>query len=138
MSQTKGSTPQGATYAIVPVHPGPLGGGYIGYFNDYDSALQENMGGPLCVAPLLGGHVYKPNMQIKGTCIINKGPHASTTCIKLQHMGGDRVLGIPRSDPDYYGRLLHTAEVLVEKVRAHAAVCRTKLGDRVERAVDQA
>eukprot|EP00976_Prorocentrum_cordatum_P102771 1193203-Prorocentrum_minimum.AAC.2 len=58
----------GATYATVPVHPGPLGGGYIGHFDDYDSALQENMGAPPCIDPLLCGYVYKPNMQMKGTC----------------------------------------------------------------------
>eukprot|EP00976_Prorocentrum_cordatum_P092023 1188759-Prorocentrum_minimum.AAC.1 len=69
------------TYTTVPVHPGPFGGGYIGYFDDYDSALQENMGGFPCIAPLLCGYVYKPNMQIKGrTCII-KGPLASSSII---------------------------------------------------------
>eukprot|EP00976_Prorocentrum_cordatum_P062679 1176811-Prorocentrum_minimum.AAC.1 len=45
----------GATYTTVPVHPGPLGCGYICYFDEYDSALQENMGDPPCIAPLFCG-----------------------------------------------------------------------------------
>eukprot|EP00959_Pyramimonas_sp_CCMP1952_P202110 4226143-Pyramimonas_sp.AAC.3 len=45
-----------ALSATVPAHPGPLGRGYIGYFDDeYDSALQEIMGAPPCIAPLLCG-----------------------------------------------------------------------------------
>eukprot|EP00976_Prorocentrum_cordatum_P117222 1196274-Prorocentrum_minimum.AAC.3 len=44
------------------------------------------MGGPHCIAPLLCGYVYKPNMQLKGTCII-KSPPASTTIIVTTIVG---------------------------------------------------
>eukprot|EP00959_Pyramimonas_sp_CCMP1952_P475336 9504128-Pyramimonas_sp.AAC.1 len=68
----------GATYATVPVHPGPFGRGYIGYSDEYDSALQENMGAPRCIAPLLCGQCLQAKYADKGTTCIIKGPPAST------------------------------------------------------------
>jgi hypothetical protein len=45
---------------------------------------------------------------------------------------------IARSDPDFYGRLLHQNKVFLDKMHNHMANCRTQLGEKVELAVDRA